>query len=71
MSGEPVRCTLFPGDGIGPEIAEATKEIFRVAGASVVWDEQAIGTQPDPRTNSMITRENLDSMLVRASLLFC
>ena len=64
MSGEPVRVTLFPGDGIGPEIAEATKEIFKVAGASVVWDEQAIGTQPDPRTNSMITRENLDSMLV-------
>ncbi|GFR48409.1 hypothetical protein Agub_g10303 [Astrephomene gubernaculifera] len=55
--------TLFPGDGIGPEIAAATKEIFQAAGVPVVWDEQVIGKTPDPRTNSMVTRENLDSVL--------
>jgi hypothetical protein len=26
-SGETVRATLFPGDGIGPEIAESVKQV--------------------------------------------
>ncbi|PNG99667.1 Isocitrate dehydrogenase [NAD] catalytic subunit 6, mitochondrial [Tetrabaena socialis] len=55
--------TLFPGDGIGPEIAASAKEIFAAAGIEVAWDEQHIGKTPDPRTNSMVTRENLDSVL--------
>ncbi|KXZ50322.1 hypothetical protein GPECTOR_17g961 [Gonium pectorale] len=55
--------TLFPGDGIGPEIAAAVKEIFQAARIPAVWDEQHIGKTPDPRTNSMVTRENLDSVL--------
>lgn len=25
---EPIRATLFPGDGIGPEIAESVKQVF-------------------------------------------
>jgi isocitrate dehydrogenase (NAD+) len=56
--------TLFPGDGIGPEIAESVKEIFKAAGAPIIWDEQHIGTTVDERTNSFVTRENLDSVLV-------
>eukprot|EP00198_Chlamydomonas_reinhardtii_P005521 XP_001694857.1 isocitrate dehydrogenase, NAD-dependent [Chlamydomonas reinhardtii] len=55
--------TLFPGDGIGPEIAASVREIFAAARIPVVWDEQHIGKTPDPRTNSMVTRENLDSVL--------
>jgi isocitrate dehydrogenase (NAD+) len=58
--------TLFPGDGIGPEIADAVKRIFKAAGAPIVWDEQHIGTKVDERTNSFVTRENLDSVLVGA-----
>lgn len=57
--------TLFPGDGIGPEIATAVKSIFSSAGVPITWDEQKVGTTADPRTNSMVTRENLDSVLVR------
>ena len=64
-SGETITCTLFPGDGIGPEIAEAVKHIFEAAHAPIDWDEQYIGKVADPRTNSMVTRENLDSVLVR------
>ena len=63
-SGETITCTLFPGDGIGPEIAEAVKHIFEAAHAPIDWDEQYIGKVADPRTNSMVTRENLDSVLV-------
>jgi len=55
--------TLFPGDGIGPEIAAATKEIFAAAKAPIKWEEQFVGTQADPRTNSFVSRENLDSVL--------
>lgn len=67
-SSETITCTLFPGDGIGPEIADAVKEIFEAAKAPIDWDEQYIGKVADPRTNSMVTRENLDSVLVRPTL---
>jgi isocitrate dehydrogenase (NAD+) len=67
-SSETITCTLFPGDGIGPEIADAVKEIFEAAKAPIDWDEQYIGKVADPRTNSMVTRENLDSVLVRPAL---
>lgn len=63
-SQQTITATLFPGDGIGPEIAEAVKEIFSAAEAPIQWDEQHIGKVPDERTNSFVTRENLDSVLV-------
>lgn len=66
-SSENITCTLFPGDGIGPEIADAVKIIFEAAKCPIDWDEQFIGKVADPRTNSMVTRENLDSVLVRQS----
>ncbi|DBB11129.1 hypothetical protein WJX82_011364 [Trebouxia sp. C0006] len=55
--------TLFPGDGIGPEIADSVKKVYTAAGIDIDWDEQLVGTTADPRTNSMVTRENLDSVL--------
>lgn len=66
--------TLFPGDGIGPEIADSVKKVYTAAGIEIDWDEQLVGTTADPRTNSMVTRENLDSVLVSAlqkSALLC
>ncbi|CAI5988218.1 unnamed protein product [Closterium sp. NIES-65] len=54
--------TLFPGDGIGPEIAVAVKQVFAAAGVPVEWEEQAIGTTVDPRTNSFVTLESLESV---------
>lgn len=62
-SSDKVTATLFPGDGIGPEIADAVEAIFRAAGAPIEWDIQHIGKEVDQRTNSMVTRENLDSVL--------
>ena len=40
-------------------------QVFTAAGVTVDWDEQNISDTVDPRTNSFITRENLDSVLVR------
>jgi isocitrate dehydrogenase (NAD+) len=34
---------LIPGDGIGPEVAEATKEILHAAGAQLRWVERYAG----------------------------
>ena len=30
--------TLLPGDGIGPEVAEAARQIVEAAGVSVDWE---------------------------------
>ncbi|KDD76387.1 isocitrate/isopropylmalate dehydrogenase [Helicosporidium sp. ATCC 50920] len=62
-STAPITATLFPGDGIGPEIAEAVKKVFTAAQAPIEWDEQIIGKTVDPETNSFVSRANLDSVL--------
>ena len=35
--------TLIPGDGIGPEIIDATVRILEAAGADLEWDRQLAG----------------------------
>merc|ERR1712096_443358 len=35
-------CTLIPGDGIGPEIADSVMKIFDAAGAPVNWEERFV-----------------------------
>jgi isocitrate dehydrogenase (NAD+) len=60
----PFTATLFPGDGVGPEIADAVQKVFIAAKVPVTWDVQHISKTVDPRTNSMVTRENLDSVKV-------
>ena len=35
--------TLIPGDGIGPEITEAVKQIFDAAQVPVSWEEENAG----------------------------
>lgn len=47
---------------MGPEIADAVQKVFIAAKVPVTWDVQYISKTVDPRTNSMVTRENLDSV---------
>ena len=35
--------TLIPGDGIGPELAEATVRVLEATGIGFEWDEQSAG----------------------------
>jgi isocitrate dehydrogenase (NAD+) len=35
--------TLIPGDGIGPEIAAAAKDVLEATGLAFTWDEQVAG----------------------------
>src|SRR6266540_5943984 len=37
------RVTLIPGDGTGPEIAEATRRVLEASGAELAWDVQPAG----------------------------
>ncbi len=37
------RVTLIPGDGTGPEIAEATRRVIDATGVSIDWDVQEAG----------------------------
>jgi isocitrate dehydrogenase (NAD+) len=37
------RVTLIPGDGTGPEIAEATRRVLEASGAELEWDVQHAG----------------------------
>ncbi|CAN6887865.1 hypothetical protein Bca52824_066956 [Brassica carinata] len=62
-STTPIKATLFPGDGIGPEIAESVKQVFTAADVAIDWDEHYVSTEVDPRTNSFLTRESLQSVL--------
>jgi isocitrate dehydrogenase (NAD+) len=38
MAGMPHRITLIPGDGIGPELAEATRRVLDASGVSLEWE---------------------------------
>jgi len=38
------RVTLIPGDGIGPELAEATRRVLEATGVELDWDVQHAGT---------------------------
>ena len=49
--------TFLPGDGIGPEIAKAVRQIFEVAGVPIVWEDHYFSPDfIDPSTQSMVTR---------------
>ena len=37
--------TLIPGDGVGPEIAEATRKVLDASGVQFNWDVQEAGTE--------------------------
>jgi isocitrate dehydrogenase (NAD+) len=39
------RITLIPGDGIGPEVADATRRVVEATGLDVKWDVQEAGAQ--------------------------
>ncbi len=39
----PIPATLIPGDGIGPEIVDATLQVLDAVGAPFVWDRQIAG----------------------------
>jgi isocitrate dehydrogenase (NAD+) len=54
--------TLFPGDGIGPEIAAAVRRVYAAAEVPVAWDEQTIDVAATPPGKSPVSDEALASV---------
>src|SRR5215813_12304256 len=67
MSNESPTCSLIRGDGIGPEIADATVRALEAAGARLSWEEvpaglAAVESDRDPlpaRTTDSIGKNRL------------
>jgi isocitrate dehydrogenase (NAD+) len=60
MTTHPV--TLIRGDGIGPELAEATREVLDATGVSFAWDVVDAGENQLERTGTPLPEGVLDSL---------
>ena len=58
--GHPV--TLIRGDGIGPELAEATRRVVDASGAKIAWDVQDAGIDVNEREGTPLPERVLESM---------
>jgi isocitrate dehydrogenase (NAD+) len=54
--------TLIPGDGIGPDVAEAAVAIIEAAGAEVTWDRQIAGLAALDARNTPLPDETMQSI---------
>jgi isocitrate dehydrogenase (NAD+) len=57
-----IPCTLIPGDGIGPNITDATVRVLEAAGAEFTWDRQLAGLAAVQATGAPIPDETLESI---------
>jgi isocitrate dehydrogenase (NAD+) len=56
------RVTLIPGDGIGPEVAEAARAVVDATGVEVEWDVQEAGAATLEREGTPLPDRVLDSV---------
>jgi isocitrate dehydrogenase (NAD+) len=62
MTGKTHRVTLIPGDGTGPEIAEATRRVLEGTGAKFDWDVQHAGVDVMDEHGTPLPEVVLDSI---------
>jgi isocitrate dehydrogenase (NAD+) len=58
----PTPVVLIPGDGIGPEVAGATRRVVEAAGADVAWIEAAAGLGAAERFGDPLPQATLDEI---------
>ncbi len=56
------KVTLLPGDGIGPEVAEAVRQVITAAGTAIEWELISGGPNGTPRTDQFPLAEALESV---------
>src|SRR3954463_6229379 len=56
------RVTLIPGDGIGPEISDATRRVLDATGVAFEWDVQEAGAAALARTGNALPEEVIESV---------
>jgi isocitrate dehydrogenase (NAD+) len=54
--------TLIPGDGTGPEIAEATKRVIEATGVPITWDIQEAGMDVFEKEGTPLPQRVIDSI---------
>jgi isocitrate dehydrogenase (NAD+) len=54
--------TLIPGDGIGPEVADATKRVLAAAGVRIDWETHDAGAAVAEKRGTTLPTEVLDSV---------
>jgi isocitrate dehydrogenase (NAD+) len=57
-----IPCTLIPGDGIGPDITDATVRVLEAAGAGFAWDRQLAGVAAVNAVGDPMPEATLDSI---------
>ncbi len=56
------RVTFIPGDGVGPELSEATRRVIEATGVGFDWDEQEAGADVMDRYGTPLPGHVLDSI---------
>ena len=56
------RVTFIPGDGVGPEVAEATRRVLEATGVQFQWDDAVIGSQAQERFGTLLPESALESI---------
>jgi len=56
------RVTFIPGDGIGPEVAEATRRVLEATGVKFQWDTVIIGGQAQDKFGTPLPDHALQSI---------
>jgi len=56
------RVTLIPGDGVGPELSEATRRVLEGTGVAFDWDVQEAGADVMEQTGTPLPDNVLDSI---------
>jgi len=56
------RITLIPGDGIGPEVTNATVRILEATGLKFEWDPQQAGAEAYEKFGEYMPKELIDSV---------
>jgi len=56
------RITFIPGDGIGPEVAEATRRVLEATGVKFQWDTVIIGGQAQDKFGTPLPDQALQSI---------
>ncbi len=54
--------TFIPGDGIGPEISEATKQVIEATGVDIRWDIQEAGQDVFEKEGTPLPQRVVDSI---------
>src|SRR5689334_6038280 len=56
------RITLIPGDGIGPEVVDATRKILATAGVSIEWEVHNAGLEVARLTGTPLPPTVIDAI---------